>query len=170
MVLQDGYKNLMLWTQRRIEPENPYMMRIFWFHLGISCVYYWNILWHNYEMRERNKTALNGFLTVTTLLLTSFFWQRPLLLMFLLCAVGVAMVITEQHKSAIPIYVVAFLFGPLSETPVIYFGAWSYAEPHIGNIPIWLPFVWGNAGLFLNRVNNHIRLRFNTYPTYKSEP
>jgi hypothetical protein len=112
-------------------------------------------------MRERNKTVLNGLMTATTLLLTSYFWQQSFILTILLIIIGAGMVIAEQHRSAIVIYIVAFLFGPLSESLVIYFGAWSYAEPHIFNFPIWLPFVWGNAGLFLNRVNNHLRLRMN---------
>ncbi|PJE64915.1 MAG: hypothetical protein COU90_00145 [Candidatus Ryanbacteria bacterium CG10_big_fil_rev_8_21_14_0_10_43_42] len=111
-------------------------------------------------MIERNKTILNGLLTITTLLLTSFFWRQPFVLVVLLLAVGIGMMMTERYKSAIIIYIVAFLFGPLSEALVIHYGAWSYTEPHIFNFPIWLPFVWGNAGLFLNRVNNHIRLRF----------
>ena len=28
-------------------------------------------------------------------------------------------------------------------------GAWAYDSPQLLGIPIWLPFVWGNAGLFI---------------------
>ena len=82
------------------------------------------------------------------------------MLVIFLLVVGIGMMILEQHRSATIVYGIAFIFGPLSEALVIHFGAWSYAEPHIFNFPMWLPFVWGNAGLFLNRANVHVRLRF----------
>jgi hypothetical protein len=31
----------------------------------------------------------------------------------------------------------------------IYFGAWNYSHPDFLGIPYWLPFVWGNASLYI---------------------
>jgi hypothetical protein len=48
-------------------------------------------------------------------------------------------------------YFVAFVLGPLGELIAICFGAWSYAEPFYF-IPIWLPFIWGIAALFMKKL------------------
>jgi len=34
----------------------------------------------------------------------------------------------------------------------IYFGAWSYANPTMLGIPLWLPLAWGIAAVFVKRV------------------
>ena len=44
---------------------------------------------------------------------------------------------------------VGFVFGPLAEGLAIQTGAWAYASPSVLGIPLWLPFVWGNAALFI---------------------
>jgi len=31
-------------------------------------------------------------------------------------------------------------------------GAWSYAAPFVGGIPIWLPMAYGISGLLLRRL------------------
>lgn len=60
----------------------------------------------------------------------------------------------SEDKNIIFIYALCFVVGPLMEVIVINIGgAWSYTEPHLVGIPFWLPFLWGNAGLFINRIN-----------------
>lgn len=108
-------------------------------------------------MSESKKTALNFLLAAATLLLTAFFWTTPLMLSVFLFVVAVVMLIVEKRRSAIFVYIVIFMLGPLSEALVMRFGAWSYAEPHLLGFPIWLPFIWGNAGLFINRLSFYIR-------------
>lgn len=117
-------------------------------------------------MTEKQKTFLNALLALVTLLLTGFLWRRPFVLVPLLALIAVAMVRIEKHKSAIYIYVVAFCAGPLSEALVIYFGAWAYAEPYILGVPLWLPFIWGNAGLFIHRLNQYVRSRVVSIDNY----
>lgn len=110
-------------------------------------------------MTEKQKTFLNALLALATLLLTAFLWRRPFVLVPLLALAGLAMVRIEKHKSAVYIYIVAFCAGPLSEALVIYFGAWAYAEPYMFGVPFWLPFIWGNTGLFINRLSQFVRSR-----------
>jgi hypothetical protein len=38
----------------------------------------------------------------------------------------------------------------------IYFGGWNYTHPDILGIPYWLPFVWGNAALYIVDWNTFI--------------
>lgn len=109
-------------------------------------------------MSEKIKSVLMGALSLTTLLLTVFLWQQPALLAVSLFAVSMAMILLENHRSALIIYIVAFFFGPFAEILVIYFGAWHYSSPHFLGVPFWLPFLWGNTALFLNRLNIFARL------------
>lgn len=53
-------------------------------------------------------------------------------------------------------YLLVFISGPLAESVAIHFGAWSYAQPVFIGIPLWLPFAWGNAGLYVLRLKSFI--------------
>lgn len=43
-------------------------------------------------------------------------------------------------------FIVCGLLGSIGESIIIVSGAWSYTDPQLINIPIWLPFLWGIAG------------------------
>ena len=106
-------------------------------------------------MTEPIKTTVDSLLTLVSVLLTAFLWQTPFLLTFCLLGVAILMFLVEAKKQAITIYTIVFLVGSVSEIFLIYFGAWVYTDPHFFNVPIWLPFLWGNAGLFINRLSIH---------------
>ena len=40
------------------------------------------------------------------------------------------------------------LLGPIAEIIAISSGAWNYALPQVGGVPIWLFLLWGIAGIF----------------------
>ncbi len=87
------------------------------------------------------------------MLAVSFLWNETILLVAVLALLSVSMLKNEGDASALYLYLVAFILGPLAEFAAIHFGAWSYANPHIFGFSIWLPFVWGNAGLFFRRAH-----------------
>lgn len=66
------------------------------------------------------------------------------------------MIVIEGCWDAVLLYIVVFIVGPLGEAVVIYFGAWSYSAPQFMGITAWLPFLWGNAGLFIRQTNEFI--------------
>ena len=35
----------------------------------------------------------------------------------------------------------------VAEAVVIFSGAWQYTQPQLVSIPLWLPFLWGLAGI-----------------------
>lgn len=102
---------------------------------------------------EVKKSLVNSALAITTLLLTSILWRDTMLLVFLLAIVSSLMLINERDRVALYLFIIAFLLGPLSEALAIYFGAWNYTNPHFLGFSLWLPFMWGNAGLFFRRIN-----------------
>lgn len=66
------------------------------------------------------------------------------------------MLAIEWNKKNLFLYVAIFISGPVAESIAIYFGAWSYDNPALLGFPLWLPFVWGNAGLYVLRVKDLI--------------
>ncbi len=44
-------------------------------------------------------------------------------------------------------FTISALIGSLGESLIMLGGPWSYSNAHILNFPIWLPFLWGLAGI-----------------------
>ena len=100
-------------------------------------------------MPDSRRALLNATLGLATLLLTSVLWRYPVALTSLQIATGVAIYSLRPSRTSACVYAVGFVFGPLAEGLAIQTGAWEYASPSVLGIPLWLPFVWGNAALFI---------------------
>jgi hypothetical protein len=100
-------------------------------------------------MSDRRKFALNALLALATLLLTAALWRYPVALVALLLVTAAAIFIIRPNATSVVVYATAFFFGPAAEAVSITTGAWAYHSDNFLGIPVWLPFVWGNAGLFL---------------------
>ena len=100
-------------------------------------------------MIDRRKFVLNAALALATLFLTSVLWRYPAALIALLVVTAVAIYRIRPNATSVVVYATAFVFGPSAEAVSIATGAWTYDSPQLLGIPIWLPFVWGNAGLFI---------------------
>ena len=76
-----------------------------------------------------------------------FLWQKTVLLTLILIAIAFF-----KHR-LLPIereplcFVIAGVFGALTENIVILSGVWEYSEPHLMNVPLWLIPLWGLAGI-----------------------
>ena len=46
----------------------------------------------------------------------------------------------------------AGLAGPAAEAALAGAGAFDYADPDVAGIPLWLPLLWANGGLFMRRL------------------
>ena len=46
--------------------------------------------------------------------------------------------------------------GPLAESVAINFGSWHYQVTSIFVFPLWLPFVWAGAALFIVRLGKRL--------------
>jgi hypothetical protein len=100
-------------------------------------------------MPEYGKALLNFTLAAATLFLTAVLWHQPLVLIALLIVTGATIFRIRPSRTSVVVYVTAFAFGPAAEAMAIYTGAWTYASDNVLGFPVWLPFVWGNAALFI---------------------
>lgn len=79
-------------------------------------------------------------------------WQRPVVLCLVYVSIS-ALVLWKYHcKGDLIYFFVPFFMGPLGELLPVALGSWTYAKP-LWMIPLWLPFVWGLAGLFMRRTS-----------------
>ena len=82
------------------------------------------------------------------IILVSAFWKR----IFLICAFLIILAFLK-HKlcpspNEFPKYVLIGILGPITESLIMYLGGpWYYIQPQILNFPIWLPLLWGLAGI-----------------------
>jgi hypothetical protein len=47
---------------------------------------------------------------------------------------------------------IAALAGPVTEAAISALGAFDYADPDMAGIPMWLPALWANGGIFIRRL------------------
>lgn len=99
---------------------------------------------------------IRTFLFVATLAVVALFNQYQLLVFGILCIFAFTLLYVDGFR-LIKSYILIGIAGPVSEMICIASGAWSYSDPVIFGIPIWLPLVWGNCGICFI----HIATRFN---------
>jgi 1,4-dihydroxy-2-naphthoate octaprenyltransferase len=85
------------------------------------------------------------------LLAVSFLWQSPVVLTLLLLCIS-SFYLYSGPKADIAFFIIGGIAGSVSEMIAMRTGAWSYADPTAFGIPMWLPVLWGIAGLFIIRL------------------
>jgi len=84
--------------------------------------------------------------------LAALLWHNPVFLSICYVLISIFMLYRWHAKSDLIFYFVAVVLGPLGEVVAVYFGAWQYSKP-LYLIPIWLPFLWGIAALFMKKLS-----------------
>ncbi|MFC1630173.1 hypothetical protein ACFL06_01400 [Patescibacteria group bacterium] len=108
-------------------------------------------------MNKPSKTFIYTCIIAALILLAVvLFWKNSLLLVLLLAVLSILMIVIGKTRKDFYLYFIVFLIGPTVEAIGVYFGAWVYSQPEVIGIPYWLPFVWGNAGLFIKRLYSEI--------------
>jgi len=104
-----------------------------------------------------NKKILTSTLVIgSSILLVLTLWQLPILLI-----IGLFITAFLKHrfcpiKKEFIMYVVSAIIGSLSESLIMITGPWSYASVQIFNFPVWLPFLWGLAGITVITIHEGI--------------
>jgi hypothetical protein len=99
-----------------------------------------------------SSSAFNILFAVCAILLTSIFYKNLYLTtLFLLILTTIALF---KWKSWITfaVFLVVALTAPLFEMIAIHFGVWHYSLPNVGNVPIWLFVLWGDAGALVYQI------------------
>jgi uncharacterized membrane protein YoaT (DUF817 family) len=100
-------------------------------------------------MADSARALISAVLAFSTLLVTAALWRHPVALIVVVLAVGMGIFLLRPTGPSLVVYAVGFVCGPTAEVLGIHAGAWTYSTSDFLGIPIWLPFVWGNAALFI---------------------
>ncbi len=103
-------------------------------------------------MNRITKKILNGFIPIASLASVAFLWRNNLALTVVLIVLAILMLWMNKSTREIKTFVFCAIFGTISESFAIYFGAWNYANPDFLDIPFWLFILWGIASVFMVRV------------------
>ena len=105
-------------------------------------------------MRLLYKAPLTALLALASFLLVALLWKSVPLLTFLLATIGGLMiVIGDNFLGDLLLFISCGAMGTLAELLSIHYGAWAYALPSFAGIPLWLPFLWGTAAVFMKRTS-----------------
>ena len=105
---------------------------------------------------DPRKTLAFSIITIAIAIISiGLFWENNLLVSAILIAVIAVSFYVYRTKKDLVYFFVAVIFGTTAEIFCITFGVWSYANPTF-IIPLWLPLIWGIAGINLPRLANAI--------------
>jgi len=100
--------------------------------------------------------AYSSVFAVLTVVSVSLFWEAPLRLALFLVGISAVFLYFWGNREDVYLYALSAICGALAEAFAIGFNAWAYPLPNIAGIPLWLPFVWGMAGVFIKKVSLEI--------------
>ena len=61
-----------------------------------------------------------------------------------------------SEKEEIVLYFVCFFIGPIFDLVLVPRGLWSYGNPTIYGVPIWLPFSYGLGTVMIVKIGKSI--------------
>jgi hypothetical protein len=104
-------------------------------------------------MRKLSKEFIyDGLIFALTLVGIVSLYQDNLLLTLVLSIAWIIGAKFWHRKHDVYFFIGAAVLGPLAEVIAIHFGVWSYANPFILGIPMWLPLAWGLCIIFMKRL------------------
>jgi len=99
---------------------------------------------------------LEFILFALTVIFIVAFWSKNWLIAICLIALYIIGNMFWHKKYDYMYYLAGFVIGPSAEIAATYFGVWTYANPTLLNIPIWLPFAWGLAAVMILRIGQTV--------------
>lgn len=96
---------------------------------------------------EKRKTFYSILFIILAIIVVVVFWKNTPLLI-----ASIMLLAIFKHR-LIPIkiellwFVISAFVGAGAESLVMLSGPWSYTNINILNFPLWLPFLWGLAGI-----------------------
>ncbi|OGC56079.1 MAG: hypothetical protein A3H50_00540 [Candidatus Levybacteria bacterium RIFCSPLOWO2_02_FULL_37_10] len=96
---------------------------------------------------NKKKLMVSVSIILLAIFVVFFFWRIPYLLITLLIVLAFIKAKLSPIRREIFMFVLIGFIGAGAESVLMFGGPWSYATPELINFPIWLPFLWGLAGV-----------------------
>jgi len=109
------------------------------------------------NMEEAKRNLVIGFLVFAIeISFFYFFWKNNILLTALLLAVSAAILLKFSSKEERILYFVCFVLGPVFDLTLIPAGLWTYGNPTLFGVPLWLPVGYGLGTLMIVKIGTSI--------------
>ena len=102
-------------------------------------------------MNKKINQIFTNLIAIASLLSVALLWKHSFILTIVLVTLATLMLLMNKSKQELKIFIFSALFGIFAEAFAISFGAWTYGNPDIIGIPIWLTILWGIASIFIVR-------------------
>src|SRR3989344_5441722 len=108
-------------------------------------------------MDKNKKDFLVGSLVFALeILLFYYLWKNNVILSVSLAAVSIVVLAKFSGKEEKVLYFVCFVLGPIFDLTFVPRGVWSYANPTLFGVPVWLPFAYGLGTVMIVKIGNAI--------------
>ena len=108
-------------------------------------------------MNENKKNIFIGFIVFTIMILfLYFFWKNNLILAVLFLAVSAVILLNFSSKEEKVLYFISFVLCPVFDLILVPRGLWTYANPFVLGVPLWLPLTYGLGTVMIVKIGNSI--------------
>lgn len=108
-------------------------------------------------MEQARKDIVTGFLIYgLNILLLYYLWQNNILLTAILIFIS-GFVLLKGNKEERIVFLASFIFGPIIDFILVPRGVWTYGNPSIFGVPLWLPFLYGIFTVNTIKIGKSIR-------------
>jgi hypothetical protein len=101
----------------------------------------------NIRNKDTALVIITGTYIILSILAVWFLWGEDFYLTLVLFALSIIEMLAVKSRKVIFMFFLCGFGGAAFESIAIYFGAWHYSRPALGNIPLWLIPGWGSAGI-----------------------
>ncbi|MBI5046950.1 hypothetical protein HZC07_04445 [Candidatus Micrarchaeota archaeon] len=98
-----------------------------------------------------------GLVAFISLFLTTLLWQQPVLLTVLLGILIAFVLLLWKNEQDLWLFLFAMIAGPLFDFVATATNTWQYGKADFFGVPLWLPFLYGLAGVYIVKVAQEIR-------------
>lgn len=108
-------------------------------------------------MHEPKKDFLIGiFIFIFYIAISYYSWMNNILLTVTLGLVSLLILLKWTNLEEKFIYFTGFFLGPVIDIIIVPTGIWTYENPTLFMVPMWLPFTYGIAGVLLIKLGKSI--------------
>ena len=106
--------------------------------------------------QARRDICIGLVVFVLQILLLYYFWETNIILTVLLMLVSAIVLIKFTNTAEKIFYFLGFVSIPIFDLIIVPRSAWTYGNPFIFGIPLWLPVGYGLSTVMIVKIGNSI--------------
>ncbi len=110
-------------------------------------------------MNEAKKDILVGFLVYAIeILLFYYLWKNNIALAIAFLLISFFILFWWADKFEKFLYFTGFILGPIGDITVVQAGIWTYGNPTLFGVPVWLPLGYGISTVTIVKIGKAIMM------------